>query len=992
MQAHLKSAGWWLLVLLLFPCNGAAQFRFDSWTIDNGLPQSSVNSILQTRDGFIWFTTFGGLVRYDGLRFQVFNTGNTKGLKTSRFLSLFEDSEGSLWVTTEGQGVTRYKDGNFTSYSTDNGLPGNQVARIDGDARGNLLFAVGDSLFQWTGASFVPYAPADGEPVRNVVQRMPGGAIWYRDGARLRKFEGGRVTAELARGYTVLRVFEDSHGRVWLAAEENDDLLMLKDGKLTTVQVGDGQPQFRFMSAFEDRQQRVWFGTHNGLLLFDGSKLTRYTEAQGLTRGDITSIYQDREGTLWIGTTGGLSRVTQRAITTYSVTEGLAAENVYPLYEDRQGRIWIGSWPGLTVYENAKFHNVGARYGVAGELVSSLLEDADGNLWIGCWSGKVVRVSGGVSTVYPPSAALGQRVRAIQQDRAGDIWFGAAGGLVKFKDETFTPVMSKAGLAGREAFSIHEDRQGQLWLGTDAGLVRYKDGAFHAYTEKDGGAVGIVRALHEDDGGALWIGTYDGGLYRFRQGRFTRYTTNEGLFDNGVFEIVDDGQGHFWISCNLGIYRVRKSELDDFAEGRVLKITSVPYNKRDGMLNSECNGGMQPAGLKARDGRLWFPTQQGVAVINPASVPLNQQPPPVVIESLVVDTEPRAAHSLVTLQPEQAYFELHYSGLSFINPELVKFKYKLIGLDEDWVDAGTRRVAYYSHLPPGEYRFTVLAANRDGVWSEPGAALDIVVLPPFWRTWWFLTLAAFALIAATVSIYRWRIGQLQRTSAAREAFARQLIESQENERRRIAAELHDSLGQSLVLIKNWALLGLRAAGVQEGRTARANLDEISTTASAAINEVREIAYNLGPYQLERLGLARTITEMIERVASSSPIRFIVKVDPLDGLFSKQAEINIFRIVQEAINNIIKHSAATEASLRIKADAGRVNLTISDDGQGFTPAANDSDESGALPRGFGLLGLQERVRLLKGLLAVESEPGRGTVVRITLPCEHEGNGR
>lgn len=964
--------------------SAAAQFRFDSWTTDNGLPQVSVNSILQTRDGFLWLTTYGGLVRYDGLRFQVFNTGNTKGLRTSRLTVLFEDREGNLWIGTEGRGVTRYKDGAFTTYTTDDGLPTNQVLRLEGEADGNLLLEIGESLLRWTGAAFTPYAPAAGEPVKAVLQRTPAGAVWYWEGTRLRKFEGGRVTVDVAPGVRVLRAFEDSRGRVWIAADGSDELLMLKDGGLTSYRVGDGPPQNRFSVAFEDRQKRIWFGTASGLLLFEDGKLTRYTAADGLVRGAVTYIYQDREGTLWVGTSGGLSRVTERAVTAYSVEHGLAAENVYPLHEDRQGRIWIGSWTGLTVYDGGEFRNVGERYGVAKELISSLREDRAGNLWIGAWSGKVVRVTGGQTVVFPPSDSLGPRLRAIYEDRRGRLWFGTANGLFEFRDGAFTPHESGGGPAGKEVLSILEDREGQLWLGTEAGLVRYRDGAFIAFTEKDGIAGGAVRALHEDGEGALWIGMYDGGLYRLKWGRFTRYTTDEGLFDNGAFHLIEDGAGNFWISCNLGIYRVRKSELDDFAEGRARKVTSVPYNKRDGMLNSECNGGVQPAGVRARDGRLWFPTQQGVAVVDPSAVPFNQHPPPVVIESVLVDAEPRDARSAVTLRPGQSYFEIHYSGLSFINPELVKFKYRLAGLDEGWVEAGTRRVAYFTHLPPGKYRFTVLAANRDGVWNERGATLEVVVLPPFWRTWWFAALSALALAGLAFAFYRRRIGQLQRAHAAREAFSRQLIESQESERRRIAAELHDSLGQSLVLIKNWALLGLRAAGERD--PARANLDEISTTASAAIKEVREIAYNLGPYQLDRLGLARTIEEMVEKVGHSSPIRFTVEIDQLGGIFSRQAEVNIFRIVQEAINNIVKHSGAANASLAIRSDAARVTLTVSDDGRGFAIAAEGSNGA----RGFGLLGLSERVKMLGGELSIHSEPGGGTILNVTLPRERNGH--
>jgi signal transduction histidine kinase/ligand-binding sensor domain-containing protein len=979
----------WLCYVFLCAAGSAdtAQYRFDSWTTDNGLPQVSVNSILQTRDGFLWLTTFGGLVRYDGLRFQVFNRGNTRGLRTSRFTDLFEDVEGNLWIKTEGEGVTRYRDGAFQTYTTADGLPSNQVSRIDRDGHGNLLFSFSDHLLRWTGAGFAPYTPEAGEPLTGILQRTARGAIWYRIGERVRKFEHGRVTADLAPGFPVRRLFEDTQGRLWLAAEESDQLFMLKDGRLTSQKVDDNQPQFRFFHAFEDRQGRVWFGTHNSLLLFKDGKLTRYTTADGLTRGDVIYTYQDREGTIWVGTTGGLSRVTERAVTTYSVPDGLAAENVYPILEDRKGRIWIGSWTGLTVYAQGRFENVGSRYGVENDAISSLLEDQAGNLWIGCWSGKVVRVAGGRSTVFLTSPTAGLRVRVIYQDRAGQIWLGTANGLIKFKDDTFTSLSTGTPLSGREVFSIQEDRQGQLWLGTDAGLVRYKENVFTPFTERDGSTQGTVRVIHETDDGALWIGTYDSGLYRLRQGRFTRFTTDEGLFDNGAFQIVADGLGNFWISCNLGIYRVRKSELDDFADGRTQKITSIPYTKRDGMLNSEGNGGVQPAGIRASDGRIWFPTQQGVAVINPDVIPFNRQSPPVVIESFVIDTETRTARSPLTIQPGQSYFEIHYSGLSFINPELVKFKYKLEGLDKDWIDAGTRRIAYYSHLPPGRYRFTVIAANRDGMWNEQGASLEIIVLTPFWRMWWFFVLAVCAVAFLAFVLYRWRIRQLQRVNAARDAFARQLIDSQENERRRIAVELHDSLGQSLVLIKNWALLGLRA--LEPRKQEGTNLDEISKTASSAIKEIREIAYNLGPYQLERIGLSRIIVEMIETVARASSIRVAVEIDPLADLFPKQAEINIFRIVQEAVNNIVKHSAATSASVIIKTDMKQVQLTISDDGRGFAPAA--SDGNGARPEGFGLLSIDERVRLLKGSWHIESAPGHGTKTHVTLPLERERNG-
>lgn len=324
----------------------------------------------------------------------------------------------------------------------------------------------------------------------------------------------------------------------------------------------------------------------------------------------------------------------------------------------------------------------------------------------------------------------------------------------------------------------------------------------------------------------------------------------------------------------------------------------------------------------------------------------------------------------MTIQPEQIYVEIHYSGLSFIQPELVRFKYKLENSDGDWIDAGTRRTAYFSHLPPGTYVFRVLAANRDGVWNTEGARLEIIVLPPFYRTWWFWILASLAIALVISLLYRRRINLLKQENAAKELFSRRLIESQETERRRIAAELHDSLGQSLVLIKNWALLGLRAT-----ENKKTNLDEISETASEAIKEVREIAYNLGPYQLERLGLRHTIEEMVQKVAATSPIRFQTEIAEIDNCFPKDAEISIYRIAQEAVNNVVKHSDASEADLKIEIDGEQMILTVADNGRGFIAGSSN---------GFGLRGMKERVNLLKGELTVHSE--NGTKIQVILPCK------
>ena len=509
-------------------------------------------------------------------------------------------------------------------------------------------------------------------------------------------------------------------------------------------------------------------------------------------------------------------------------------------------------------------------------------------------------------------------------------------------------------------------------------------GTVQAWTESNGLPSNAIRSLYEDRDGVLWIGSYDGGLGRFEKGRFTKYTVGDGLFNNGVFQILEDSHGNLWMSCNRGIYRVSKRQLNDFAAGKTSRITSISYGRPDGMRSVECNGGLSPAGVKTRDGRLWFPTQDGAAVIDPEKLPARPAPPPVVIESCVIDQTPVAIDRPVQIAPGHGNLEIQYTALSLINSEQIRFRYQLLGLDRDWVDAGTRRTAYFAHLPAGRHVFRVTAAHSDSGWNEAAASLTIIVLPPFYERWWFVSLLCAAAAGAIWLGWRQRAGQLERDRVAQQAFSRQLIDSQENERKRIAAELHDSLGQRLVVIRNRALLLLRnqngASSLSESQ--REQVNEISTEVSEAVREVKEISYDLRPYRLDRLGLTVAVRAMIESASTASSISFSAEIDDIDGVFPPQAEINFYRIVQECVNNILKHSQAALASVRIRRTGGRIEMIVRDDGRGFAPTG----PRGALPGGFGLTGISERAQLLGGKAIIQSLPGQGTIVTIDIALE------
>lgn len=437
------------------------------------------------------------------------------------------------------------------------------------------------------------------------------------------------------------------------------------------------------------------------------------------------------------------------------------------------------------------------------------------------------------------------------------------------------------------------------------------------------------------------------------------------------------------MSGNRGVFRASRRELNDFVDGRTASVNCISYGVSDGMKSNETNGGGQPAGWKGRDGSLWFPTIEGVVRIDPDG--LNLLPPPVHIEQVLVGKTPADTRRPVEVRPGRGDLEIHYTGLSLAAPEKVRFRYKLEGYDADWVDAGGRRVAYYTNAPPGRYVFRVTAANNDGVWSTEEAAVTVVVVPPFWRTWWFVSCAVAAVACAAFLLYRRRIARVERARRAQEEFSRQLMASQEGERKRIAGELHDSIGQDLLIIKNRAALGLRL--LDDPAKAREQIEQIAGTASQSIREVRQIAYNLRPYQLDEIGLTQALEELVERAAGSCPVRLDSSIDYVDDLFPADSAINLYRIVQEGINNVLKHSGASAARVTVRRGAADLEVTVEDDGRGFAP---EPREDGAARLGLGLVGLSERARMLGGRLVVRSAPGRGTTVRLNIRTRGEGH--
>ncbi len=613
------------------------------------------------------------------------------------------------------------------------------------------------------------------------------------------------------------------------------------------------------------------------------------------------------------------------------------------------------------------------------QVTASMYLEKDGALWLG-FPDQLVRFQNGKFRALSPALrSIDSEINVTLRDAAGDLWFGGQG-LYQLHQSDLHCYKQANGSAIGEIRELLEDPGGGIWIGSDDGLLFFREGRMRTWTESDGLSSNHISALYQDKEGVLWIATTDGGLNRFERGRFQHITMQNGLYSDNIYRIFEDRAGFLWLTCRKGIFRVRKDELNAFAAGRVSRVTNLHLGKANGFSNADCRGHGQPRGFQKEDGTLLLPTQDGLAVLHPDQIAFDSRPPPVVIEGCWLNRQAVNCQGEIRIRPGQEELDIQYTAISFSRAEQTRFRYQLSGLDTRWTDADTRRSVTYSHLPPGTFTFHVIAANSDGVWNTQGKGLSIVVLPPFYRSWWFLMTILCAVAAAAALGHRYRIVQLHHRQAAQEAFSRQLISTQEEERRRIAAELHDSLGQHLVIIRNWALLGSGQVAAQA--SAQEELAQIGETALQAIQEVREIVHNLGPYHLDRIGLANTIQDMIDRIGQATGIRFRTDLESLDGTLPREAEMNVFRIAQEAINNLVKHSEATEAEVTMRRETDSVKLIVTDNGKGFDPSALPVSTEKC---GFGLTGMAERVRLLNGTCALHSAPGHGTTIEFTLPA-------
>ena len=962
---------------------------------------------LQTHDGYIWIGTYGGLVRFDGARFTVFDNDNTPSLKNDRITSLYEDAGDALWIGHETGDLTRLRAGVFDPVEVPGGWNGGKIMRIGADENGDIWLMNKEGLLarlkDGTRIAAPPEAPST--PGLASMARDRGGVLWLLRGGRLSFLQHGELVSvkrEKLPDVSPITAFCLSYdGGLWMVAA--GQLRKWKEGGWAESLAVDPGALDAATVLVETRTGAVAVGTTDQgvYLLSPGSSARHLTRASGLAQDWITCFCLDREGDLWAGSgNGGLSEFHPVNLQAVAPPDRWHGMTVLSVCEGQDGSVWVGTeGAGAYRFQHNSWTQFGVEAGLGNKFVWSVLEDSQARLWVGTWGGGLFVQRGerfetalGLEGVLTPMPAL-------LPGKSGTLWVGTGMGLLRYDEGKTRWFGHEQGLQVPDVRSVYEDTKGTVWFGmSGGGLGCLTNGTLKQYRKADGVASDFVYCLHPGSGGALWIGTGGGGLNRLKTGKFSTIGVKEGLPAKVIAHIEDDANGNVWMSTEQGIICVSERELNQCADGDSGKVNCLIYGLGDGLETLDCSSGSQPSGCKTPDGRLWFATRKGLAVVDPANLRLNKLKPPVFIERMLLDGAPfgnlGAAQSvsvrspLVRVPPGRHSIELEYTALSYTAPEKVGFKYRLEGLDSQWVDAKNKRAVTYNYLPPGRYIFHVTACNNDGVWNNQGASLELVVPPYFWQTWWFhilVYLTGGLAVGALVWIearrhHRRKVEILERQSAL------------ERERARIAKDIHDELGASLTHI---AMLSQSAHKdlSHPARTAR-HLDDIYGTSRELTRAMDEIVWAVNPKRDTLDSVASYLVKFAQEFLNPSGIRLRLDL-PLhlpDWNLSAEVRHNLYLAFKEALNNVVRHAGASEVriSLQPLPSGQSFRLQVEDDGKGFEEGQATPQNSDRVANGNGLHNLRRRMEQLGGACTIESAPGVGTKVTLIVTLK-SGNG-